>query len=95
MHVAPPCDNPLAGRHGFQCWAAVLLCSSVQALPTCVACRVEAVMREDRMLKAYEILELYLELLAVGALAGRQRSFAGDCVVCLSELGTKICASAQ
>jgi len=28
-------------------------------------CSVEAVMREDRMLKAYEILELYLELLAV------------------------------
>lgn len=35
-------------------------------------------MREDRMLKAYEILELYLELLAVGALAGRPHSFAGD-----------------
>ena len=28
-------------------------------------------MREDRMLKAYEILELYLELLAVRAGRGR------------------------
>lgn len=83
MHAEPLCDDLLACCHGVQRKEVVLLCSSVQrSHGSCrapsAACSVEAVMREDRMLKAYEILELYLELLAVGALAGRPHSFAGD-----------------
>jgi hypothetical protein len=49
--------------------------------------RVEAVMREDRMLKAYEILELYLELLAVRAeLLSKTREIPPDMVEAICSL---------
>lgn len=48
---------------------------------------VEAVMREDRMLKAYEILELYLELLAVGRWLHVSVAYARCCAACLPLAG--------
>ncbi|PSC71204.1 IST1-like protein [Micractinium conductrix] len=49
--------------------------------------RVEAVMREHRMLQAFEILELYLELLAVRAeLLGKTKEIPGDMVEAVCSL---------
>ena len=44
-------------------------------------------MREDRMLKAYEILELYLELLAVGRWLHVSVAYARCCAACLPLAG--------